>query len=74
MYTSTQSDLTDDAEASLSVVNDENTAGANAQASGMAPALDSSELLRGNKAVMIQHNGSAYRLQATKLGKLILTK
>ncbi|MGA0570840.1 hemin uptake protein HemP [Variovorax sp. VNK109] len=36
--------------------------------------LDSSELLRGNKAVTIQHNGSVYRLQSTKLGKLILTK
>ncbi|GAB2458860.1 hypothetical protein GCM10027082_06910 [Comamonas humi] len=36
--------------------------------------LDSQELLRGNKAVTIQHNGSIYRLQATKLGKLILTK
>ncbi len=43
-------------------------------AEGMAPAVDSSELLRGNKAVTIQHNGAAYRLQATKLGKLILTK
>ena len=36
--------------------------------------LDSVELLRGNKAVTIQHNGAVYRLQSTKLGKLILTK
>ena len=29
-------------------------------------------LLRGHKAVTIQHNGALYRLQATRLGKLIL--
>lgn len=34
----------------------------------------SSDLLRGQKAVAIRHNGSTYRLQATRLGKLILTK
>jgi hemin uptake protein HemP len=38
------------------------------------PLVDSAELLQGQKAVQIQHNGSVYRLQATKLGKLILTK
>lgn len=37
-------------------------------------AVDSSTLLQGHKAVAISHNGSVYRLQATKLGKLILTK
>lgn len=37
-------------------------------------AVDSSALLQGQKAVAISHNGSLYRLQATKLGKLILTK
>ncbi|HRO54564.1 MAG TPA: hemin uptake protein HemP [Alicycliphilus sp.] len=37
-------------------------------------ALDSNNLLRGRKAVTIVHNGASYRLQATKLGKLILTK
>jgi len=37
-------------------------------------AVDSSALLQGQKAVAISHNGSVYRLQATKLGKLILTK
>ncbi|MDH4466178.1 MAG: hemin uptake protein HemP [Acidovorax sp.] len=39
-----------------------------------AAAVDSSALLQGQKAVSISHNGSVYRLQATKLGKLILTK
>jgi hemin uptake protein HemP len=37
-------------------------------------ALLSSDLLRGQKAVSITHNGATYRLQATRLGKLILTK
>ena len=36
--------------------------------------VDSSALLQGHKAVTISHNGAAYRLQSTKLGKLILTK
>lgn len=36
--------------------------------------VQSENLLRGQKSVAIQHNGSVYRLQATKLGKLILTK
>ena len=36
--------------------------------------LDSHELLRGQKTIEILHNGSTYRLQATRLGKLILTK
>ena len=36
--------------------------------------VDSSELLKGQKTVEILHNGLVYRLQATKLGKLILTK
>lgn len=36
--------------------------------------VNSTDLLRGQKAVEIQHNGSTYRLQATRLGKLILTK
>ena len=41
-----------------------------------APAgcMSSTEILRGQKAVEIKHNGSTYRLQATRLGKLILTK
>lgn len=36
--------------------------------------LNSAEILRGQKTVEINHNGSIYRLQATRLGKLILTK
>ena len=40
----------------------------------VAATVESSDLLRGQKAVSIVHNGSVYRLQATKLGKLILTK
>ena len=39
-----------------------------------AGAVDSNALLQGQKAVAIVHNGVVYRLQATKLGKLILTK
>ena len=39
-----------------------------------APLVESTDLLRGGKTVGIMHNGSLYRLQATKLGKLILTK
>lgn len=36
--------------------------------------VDSEQLLRGNKSVDILHKGVIYRLQATRLGKLILTK
>jgi len=36
--------------------------------------VDSMDILRGQKAVDISHNGVLYRLQATRLGKLILTK
>ena len=39
-----------------------------------SPSLTSDSLLRGQKAVTISHNGSVYRLQATRQGKLILTK
>ncbi len=38
------------------------------------PVLPSAALLRGQKAVAIDHNGSLYRLQTTRQGKLILTK
>ena len=41
---------------------------------GTSPSLTSDSLLRGQKAVTISHNGSVYRLQATRQGKLILTK
>lgn len=43
-------------------------------ASTPAGLVESSELLQGQKTVSIVHNGAIYRLQATKLGKLILTK
>jgi hemin uptake protein HemP len=36
--------------------------------------LASEDLLRGRRLVEISHNGEVYRLQATRLGKLILTK
>ncbi|MDB5957336.1 hemin uptake protein HemP [Ramlibacter sp.] len=39
-----------------------------------APPLASEALLRGRRQVEIAHNGEVYRLQATRLGKLILTK
>jgi hemin uptake protein HemP len=41
---------------------------------GTSPSVSSDSLLRGQKAVTISHNGSIYRLQATRQGKLILTK
>ena len=36
--------------------------------------LSSEQLLQGRRIVEIAHNGEVYRLQATRLGKLILTK
>ena len=39
-----------------------------------AQAVNSRDLLQGHKSVAISHNGNIYRLQATRLGKLILTK
>jgi len=39
-----------------------------------ANSVDSRLLLNGHKVVTITHNGVLYRLQSTKLGKLILTK
>ena len=36
--------------------------------------LDSTQLLQGRSHVLIRHEGVLYRLQATRLGKLILTK
>ena len=38
------------------------------------PPLASEDLLRGGRLVEITHNGEIYRLQSTRLGKLILTK
>lgn len=40
----------------------------------MEPSITSDDLLQGRKAVAISHHGTVYRLQATRLGKLILTK
>lgn len=39
-----------------------------------AAVVQSTDLLKGQKTVAISHNGLIYRLQATKMGKLILTK
>jgi hemin uptake protein HemP len=36
--------------------------------------IPSEQLLLGRRLVEIVHNGEIYRLQATRLGKLILTK
>ena len=44
------------------------------KASFKATCFDSADLLNGQKVIEIKHNGAVYRLQATKLGKLILTK
>ena len=41
---------------------------------GSCRRVPSDVLLQGHKAVEIHHNGAVYRLQSTKLGKLILTK
>ena len=43
-------------------------------ADGRPQPLPSEQLLRGRRLVEIEHNGEVYRLQATRLGKLILTK
>jgi hemin uptake protein HemP len=37
-------------------------------------ALPSQDLFQGQKTVTIEHNGTVYRLQNTRAGKLILTK
>ncbi len=36
--------------------------------------ITSNDLLQGEKAILIQHNGGEYRLQMTRSKKLILTK
>ncbi|MEZ5705816.1 MAG: hemin uptake protein HemP [Burkholderiaceae bacterium] len=36
--------------------------------------IPSEDVLRGQSAVEIEHNGQRYRLQTTRQGKLILTK
>ncbi len=47
---------------------------AHGRAAPFGPRGGQQRLLKGQKTVAIFHNGSIYRLQATKLGKLILTK
>ena len=39
-----------------------------------AAVVPSERILQGQRSVAIEHNGSVYRLQATRQGKLILTK
>lgn len=36
--------------------------------------LQSADLFKGTKTIEINHNNEIYRLQTTRLGKLILTK
>jgi hemin uptake protein HemP len=36
--------------------------------------IQSHEVMQGRNAIAIEHNGSVYRLQTTRQGKLILTK
>lgn len=50
------------------------TGQATASESNILNQVESIELLRGGKSIGIMHNGALYRLQTTKLGKLILTK
>ena len=50
------------------------TARAPAEATPVAAPVPSTHLLQGRRAIEISHNGFVYRLQATRLGKLILTK
>ena len=45
-----------------------------ARAQGSRVSMESADLFKGGKTVEIRHNGAIYRLQATRLGKLILTK
>ena len=62
----------------LSMVPDEARAAAResgpAARDASAQVLDSQALLQGLASVAIRHHGVVYRLQATRLGKLILTK
>lgn len=56
---------------------DPSASGMGGMAAGMgspSPSMNSTDILQGQKTVEINHNGSTYRLQATRLGKLILTK
>ena len=48
--------------------------GSSAPMRGEAVPVRSEVLFQGQRTVEISHNGEIYRLQATRLGKLILTK
>ena len=43
-------------------------------ACSVATEIDSQHLLQGHNTLLIHHQGEVYRLQQTRLGKLILTK
>lgn len=43
-------------------------------ATALPRTLSSTQLLRGDKEIQIEHHGAVYRLRLTALGKLILTK
>jgi hemin uptake protein HemP len=45
-----------------------------ASSAARANPIPSEQLLQGRRLVEISHNGEVYRLQSTRLGKLILTK
>ena len=50
-------------------------AGANPSSPAQPPRMvDSETLLHGENLLLIHHLGEVYRLQTTRLGKLILTK
>jgi hemin uptake protein HemP len=51
-----------------------NAAPQNAGRSDIAVVIDSDVVLQGRTAAVIAHRGLYYRLQATRQGKLILTK
>lgn len=58
----------------LSLPTTNSAANTQVQAKAAQFCVSSTEILRGQKAVEINHNGLTYKLQATRLGKLILTK
>ena len=43
-------------------------------ASDASEPMRSADLLKGQNSIVIEHRAAIYRLQETKLGKLILTK
>lgn len=53
---------------------DESTRPVASAAAGPRPRVASTDILRGNAEVEIDHRGTLYRLRVTSLGKLILTK